>query len=285
MTPAPGRAALWMAGAIASFCALAVAGRVVGQSLTTFEIMLYRSVLGLGLVIAGAAAFGTLATIRARRMGLHLSRNLAHFAGQNLWFYAITVLPLAQVFALEFTAPVWAILLAPLVLGERLTRRGLTAAAIGFAGILIVTRPDPAALSPGLIAAAACAVGFALSMLFTKRLTRTESLTAILFWLNLMQLGFALAVTLAAGGPAPPAHLPWLVLIGVTGLSAHLCLTRALQLAPATIVGPMDFARLPVIALVGAAFYEEPIDALVLIGGAIIFAANWINLRPPRLRH
>jgi drug/metabolite transporter (DMT)-like permease len=81
-------------------------------------------------------------------------RNVIHFAGQNLWFYALTVLPLAQVFALEFTSPLWVILLAPLFLGERLTARALLAGLIGFAGVLVVARPDFGNLHPGLIAAA-----------------------------------------------------------------------------------------------------------------------------------
>ena len=93
------RAALWMSGAVLSLSVMAVAGRAAAFDLDTFEIMLYRSVLGLGIVLAVAGVMGRLGDIRAARLGLHAGRNLAHFAGQNLWFYAITVIPLAQVFA------------------------------------------------------------------------------------------------------------------------------------------------------------------------------------------
>lgn len=276
----PLAAALWMSGAIASFTLLAIAGRAMSVALDTFEIMLYRSTIGLIIVLIAGRALGLWPQIRARRMGLHLMRNLAHFAGQNLWLYAIAVLPLAQVFAFEFTTPIWGLLLAPLLLGERITVRGLAAAVIGFAGILVVARPDAAPLSPGLIAAALCAVGFALSLLFTKKLTTTESLVSIMVWLNAMQLVFSLIVTGHDGHiPVPPVALwHWMGLIGVTGLTAHVCLTRALQLAPANIVMPMDFARLPVIALVGLLLYGEAIDPLILLGGALILVANWINL-------
>ncbi len=277
------KAAVWMVGAITCFTLLAVAGRAVSVDLSTFEIMLYRSMIGLGIVLTVSAIAGTTGQIRMNRMGLHTVRNLSHFAGQNLWFYAITVLPLAQVFALEFTTPIWGLLLAPFFLGERLTRKGAIAAVLGFAGILIVARPMAATISPGLIAAALCAVGFALSPLMTKRLTRTETITCIMFWLNLMQLTFAFVIAVSDGRITPPpvATSHWMILIGVAGLGAHFCLTRALQSAPANVVMPMDFVRLPVIAVVAVILYHEPRDPLVFVGAALIFVGNWINLRQP----
>ena len=283
-TARPRVAALWMTGAIASFTLLAIAGRAVSVDLSTFEIMLWRSLIGLVIVLAAVAATGTRGSITTARLPLHLARNLAHFTGQSLWFYAITVLPLATVFALEFTTPIWGLLLAPFFLGERLRARGLAAAAIGFAGILLVARPSPATLSPGLAAAAACAVAFALSIMFTKRLTRHDPLIAIMFWLNLMQLGFSLAIAGHDGAIALPAaaRAHWMLLIGVAGLSAHVCLTRALQSAPATVVMPMDFARLPIIAIVAMILYAEPLDPLVFAGGALIFLGNWVNLHRER---
>jgi drug/metabolite transporter (DMT)-like permease len=277
-------AAFWMSGAIASFTILAVAGRAVSQDLSTFEIMLWRSLIGLAIVMSVIAATRSRDVITTARLPLHIARNIAHFAGQNLWFYAITVLPLATVFALEFTTPIWGLLMAPLFLGERLTRRGLVSAVIGFVGILIVARPTVATISPGLLAAAGCAIGFALSIMFTKRLTRDEPLLAIIFWLNLMQAIFSLCIAGYDQQIALPAteRLHWMLLIGVTGLTAHVCLTRALQAAPATIVMPMDFARLPVIAIVAMLIYGEPLDPLVFAGGALIFFGNWVNLRPRR---
>src|SRR6056297_3919492 len=115
------RAALWMLGAVVSFSAMAVGGRSVSFELDTFEIMMYRSLIGLALVTIIASSTGAHRTITGRKPGLHLIRNVFHFTGQNLWFYAITVIPLAQVCALEFTSPLWVLILSPLVLGERLT--------------------------------------------------------------------------------------------------------------------------------------------------------------------
>ncbi len=274
------RAALWMIGAICAFTLMAIAGRAVSFELDTFEIMLFRSLLGIVIVVAIAKYAGTLQQINRQRLGLHAIRNLSHFAGQNLWFYAITVLPLAQVFALEFTTPIWAIFLAPLVLGERITKIGILGALIAFLGILVVTRPGAVPLSPGIFAAAGAAIGFALSALFTRRLTRTATITCILFYLTTMQAAFGLIAAGYDGDIALPssATLPWLFVIGCAGLFAHFCLTKALSLAPASVVMPIDFVRLPVIAAVGVLLYAEPLDPLLLLGAALIFAGNYLNL-------
>jgi len=276
----PGLAVLWMTGAIVAFSAMAVAGRAVSFELDTFEIMMYRSFVGVVLVVSVAGALGRLGTVTRRDLPVHAARNLFHFAGQNLWFYAITVIPLAQVFALEFTSPIWVTLLAPLVLGERLTRLRLLTALLGFTGILIVARPDLGGLSPGVIAAAAAALGFAGSILLTKRLTRTETITCILFWLTLIQAVFGIVAAGWDGDIALPSATtaPWLLLIGCCGLLAHLCMTNALSLAPATVVVPMDFVRLPAIAVVGLWVYGEPIHIHVVLGAAMIFGANYLNI-------
>jgi len=269
-----------MIGAITSFTLMAIAGRTVSVELDTFEIMLFRSITGIIIVVSVAAYVGTFRQIGRNQLGLHATRNICHFAGQNLWFYAITVIPLAQVFALEFTTPIWVILLSPLLLKERLTGIGLLSAAIGFVGILIVTRPDPANINSGLVAAASCAVFFALTAIFTRKLTRTQSITTILFYLTTMQAVFGLICAGYDGDIALPSlqTLPWVVLIGCAGLLAHFCLTKALSIAPASVVMPIDFVRLPVIAIVGMLLYAEPLDALVFVGAAFIFAANYLNI-------
>lgn len=277
----PLAAALWMTGAIASFTAMAVATREIRGAHDTFEILAYRSVVGFCLVLIGAAVLGQLGRITTRRLGGHVVRNLFHFIGQSLWFWAITMIPLAQVFALEFTSPIWVILLSPLVLGERLTARKLLACALGFSGVWIVAQPDFTAIDPGVLAAIGAAFFFATTTLMTKALTRNEAIVSILFWLTLMQAGFGFAAVLADGTITPPslATLPWLVLIGIAGVSAHLCLTSALSLAPASSVVPVDFARLPIIAAIGAAFYAEPVEITLFLGAGLIFLGIWVNLR------
>jgi len=269
-----------MTGSIASFSMMAVAGREVSFALDTFEIMLFRSVVGVIIVAFAAVAFGTWHQINGQQFSLHFARNIMHFIGQNLWLYAVTVIPLAQVFALEFTSPIWVILLSPLLLGERITLIRAAAALMGFIGVLVVTRPDMAGINTGVIMAASSAIFFAFTIIFTKRLTLTQSITCILFYLTVLQLGFGLITAGYDGDIALPnaETLPWLVLIGVAGLLGHFCIANALAIAPATVVVPIDFARLPVIAVIGMLAYGEAFDLWVLLGAGIIFTGNYLNI-------
>ena len=279
MTPTV-RAAFWMTGAIASFTAMAVAGRAALTELDTFETMFYRSLIGIPIVTLVLAARGRLGEVRRAHFSLHLARNIAHFTGQNLWFFALTFIPLAQVFALEFTSPLWVIVLSPLILGERLTPMRALAAVMGFVGILVVARPDMDGINAGIISAASCAIFFALTIMLTKRLTRTQGITCILFYLTTMQLVFGLVAAGYDGDIAWPsaAALPFVILIGAAGLLAHFCMTNALALAPATVVVPIDFIRLPAIAVIGMLLYNEALDVWVFAGAAIIFAGNYLNI-------
>jgi len=272
---------MWMIGAIFSFTAMAVAAREISQTHDSFEIMAARSIIGLALVLIIGKAVGQLGHISGHRLSGHFWRNIVHFTAQNLWFWSLTMIPLAQVFALEFTSPLWVILLSPLFLGERLTLSKLAAAGLGFAGILIVARPDITNLSPGVLAAAGSALGFAATSILTKRLTRDEAIITILFWLTAFQAVFGiLAATYDGQVNWPTAEtLPWLGLIGVCGVLAHLSLTSALTLAPASFVMPIDFIRLPLIAVIGAMAYGEAIDPFVLGGGVVIFLGIWISIR------
>ncbi|WP_413221242.1 DMT family transporter [Tritonibacter mobilis] len=274
------RAAIWMIGAILSFSAMAIAGREASLSLDTFEIMMYRSFVGVIVVAVAITVLRRWHMVSTKRLAQHGLRNMAHFTGQNLWFYAVSVIPLAQVFALEFTSPIWVILLAPLLLGEKLTRMRGIAVTLGFIGILIVARPSPATFNIGLACAAGSAIFFALTNIATKRLTRNESIWSIMFWLTSMQLimgiifaGWDFDITL------PDAQsLPFILIIGCAGLSAHFCITNALSLAPAALVVPIDFARLPFIALLGWLIYGESVEIWLFVGAALILAGNFINI-------
>lgn len=285
--PANVRAALWMLGAVFGFISMALAGRQLTGLHDTFEIMLWRSVVGILTVLIAARIAGTWHKIRMRNMGLHLVRNLSHFTGQNLWFAALAMIPLAQLFAMEFSYPLWVALAAPFVLGEAMTRHKAMAVLLGFIGILIVTQPWAAGgLELGTLLAIGCAFGFAGSALATKRLTTRASLTEIMFWLSVMQAVFGLICAGFDGDIALPSaqSIPYLVIVGLAGLLGHSCMTRAFILAPASVCAPVDFLRLPLVAILGWALYGEAITLPIVMGGAVILMANWININAGRRR-
>jgi len=270
-----------MLGALTSFTAMALAGRELSNELDTFEIMMYRSVIGVFIVLTIARLSGSLNSISKQHFNLHLIRNICHFTGQNLWFYAIALIPFSQVFAFEFSSPIWVALLAPFFLGEKLTKTRLTTIVIGFLGILLVAQPTNITIGPGVAAAALCAVAFAGTFIATKLLSQTQSTTCILFWLATMQMVFGVLCSFYDGVVTLPslASLPLIVLVGCAGLLAHYCITTALKLAPVMIIAPIDFLRLPIIAIIGAIFYNEAINVWIIFGAIIIFSANYLNIR------
>jgi drug/metabolite transporter (DMT)-like permease len=276
-------AAFWMAGTLAMISLLAVAGREAMRTLPTMDMIFYRSWMSLPIVVLIVLVMGQkLDMLATRRLGMHAWRNAAHLAGQFTWFWAITQIPLAEVFALEFTTPLWVALLAPLILRERMTLPRIAAVVLGFIGALIVIRPAGMAISMGTASALACAVAYAFSYIAMKQLTRTERPLTILFWLSLFQGLYTTAMTFGRLTWPDPATWGWLVVVSLSGLAAHYCIARAFALADATIVTPMDYLRVPLIAIVGWLVYAEAFDPFVLIGGAVIAAANIVNLLAER---
>ena len=282
----PMKATVWMIGAMFSFSFMAVSGRELATNLNTFEIMLFRSIIGFLIVLAIGYFAKTLAEIKRDRLSLHLFRNLAHFSGQNLWFLAVASIPFSQLFALEFSTPVWVALLAPLFLGEVLTKQRVLAVILGFAGVLIVARPDINRFDFAIVAAVACAICFAGSMMATKSLTSDQSITCILFWLTLMQLAMGLVATVFTGTITFPEgiNIFWIVIVGIGGLTAHFCITNALALAPAIVVIPLDFMRLPLISVIGFLAYGEAFELPILVGAGVIFIAILLNLKAEKQR-
>ncbi len=283
--PSPARAALWMAAALTSFSIMAVSGREAGPVMPTADLLVWRSVIG-AIVVCAIMPFAALGTgqLRTKRLPQHFGRNLFHFFGQYCWYTAVTMIPLAQLFALEFTSPIWVALFAPLLLGERFTVWKAAAITMGFAGVLLVVRPIDVdvgfSLDEGQVWALLSAIGFAGNMIATKRLSATETSLCIVFYMTVMQAPMGMIVS--GGLPMVPPDLEialWTLALGLGGLSAHFCLAQAFRHADATVVAPMDFARLPLIAIVGMLAYGEALDPYVFAGGALIFLGNYLNIR------
>ena len=275
--PATLRGALWMGGAVLSFAAMAVAVRELQRHMGPFEILFLRSVVMLLIVAAMVPRAGTVA-LRTQRLGTHVSRNLLHFAGQYCWVYAIGALTLATVFAIEFTMPVWVALLAAVFLGERLRAHRLVQLACGLAGVLIILRPGAGAFHPAALVMILGSFCFAGTMIFTKRLSATDTPLDVLFWMSVVQTPIALAAALPRWVAPMAADLPWIAAIGIGSYTAHYCMTRSMQLVDATVAVPIDFIRLPLIAVIGAVYYDEAFDPLVFAGAAVIFAGTYYSL-------
>jgi drug/metabolite transporter (DMT)-like permease len=272
---------LWMTGALLSFCLMAVAFRKLAESLSIMEILATRNGLGLAVMVTLLILRSELRPlVRSRRPALTLFRNTIHLGAQYLWAMSVLLLPLATVFALEFSAPAWALLLAVPVLGERLTASRVGAVVLGLIGVLVILRPGLETFRPETLLVLAAAVGFAVTMITTKKLTMTDSTFAIIFWMNMIQLPLTLV-------PSDPlfvmklslGQLPAFAAVGVAGLASHYCLANAFRAGDASVVVPLDFLRIPLIAGIGWWLYGEALDALVFIGAGLIIVGVLWNLQ------
>lgn len=275
----------WMLGSLVSFAGVALSVRGLQGAMTVFEMLAVRNIGGLAILVAMAIfAPGADRTARMARPLVHLLRNLAHFAGQALWVWGVTVLPLAMVFALEFTTPAWVALFATLFLKERMTVARALAIALGFLGVVIILRPGLDGFRPEALAVVLAALFFGVQIVATKLLTGSNSTWTILFWMNLLQLPMNMIANWSLGhSPAIVGGLSWDIWlpalgIGVTGFLAHYCLTNAFRYGDATIVVPIDFLRLPLIALVGWLFFGETVEVPVLIGAAVVIGGVALGL-------
>jgi drug/metabolite transporter (DMT)-like permease len=222
---------------------------------------------------------------RPRRMGLNTLRNTVHYAAQYAWALSLTMLPLAMVFALEFTMPAWTVLLAIWILHERMTPSRIGVVVLGLVGVLVILRPGIASFNPAAVLVLLAAFGYAITMITTKQLTATETTFGIVFWMAVIQL----PLSLIGSDPTVFLHLegrhvlPALG-VGIAGLTSHYCLSNAFRAGDATLVIPLDFMRIPLIAVVGWAFYGERLDIFVLLGALIIVAGVLWNLRSETAR-
>ena len=269
---------LWMGGAVLSFLIMAIAVRELSDTMNTFEILTLRSIVGLAITFAFVMRFGW-HEIRTERLKLHLVRNVFHFGGQFGWFLGISLLPLATVFTLEFTIPVWAAMLAVIVLRERLHHARIIAIICGFGGVLIIMKPGAEVVDLASLIVVGAAFGYAVSYITTKPLVVTDSPLAILFYMNLMQLPFGLVPAIFTWVQPTTNDVLWIVLVGVTALTAHYCVTRAFQVADTLTVIPLDYLRMPLVAVIGYVFYQESFELTLFAGAIVIIAGNYYNIR------
>lgn len=271
---------------IGCFSMMAIAAREGGRVLPTADLLTWRSIIGAIIMISVVSmSNGGWSFIRTSNLPIHFGRNICHFLGQYCWYYAVTLIPMALVFAFEFTSPIWLAILAALFLGERFHRGKAWAIGLGFLGILLVARPGFAPLGEGQAFAFASSLFFALTMLWTKMLARQGSVMHVLFWMTIMQVPMGLIATWigpTGGLPQIPEtgwEILWVVILGFFGLLAHFSLTRAFSLADATLVVPVDYGRLPVIAIIGMMLYNEPLDPWIFAGAGLVLLGNWLNIR------
>ncbi len=273
----PGRAAAWMAGWLLLMVVIAVAGREATRELSVFQVMEMRSILGLLMIYPLIHMAGGLAAMKTRHLKWHAVRNTVHYGAQFAWLAALSLIPLAQVVAIEFTMPIWMVLLAAFFLGERIHVFKIVAVVLGVIGVALIVRPG-GELNHGQLIALLSAMGFAISVVMVKSLTRHDSAVLIMFWMLVIQSVIGLVPAVLVWQWPSASTWGWVVLVAFCGTFSHYCMARAMQHADATVVVPIDFLRVPLTALAGWAVYSERVDLLTVVGTALILCGNLVNV-------
>lgn len=270
--------AMWMVGALTSTSMMAVSIREIGPGLSPFQILFIRSFIGLVVVATMIRLSGRTQQFFTNQPKLHFARSFFHFCGQYGWITGLTLLPLAEVFAIEFTAPIWTIILAAAFLNERITPAKVGSIFLAIVGVFIIVKPGDEIINPASLLVLATAVFFAASYVVTKLLAYTESPLTVLLYMSAVQcfLGFVFGI---AGWVQPAlSQWLWILALALAGLAAHYSITKALQIADTSMVVTIDLLRLPLISLVGIIVYGEYGTITLFVGGLLILVGNALNI-------
>jgi drug/metabolite transporter (DMT)-like permease len=267
-------AALLMVAAAAVTSVQGLLIRVAADSgIHAFEIAFFRSFFGfVAMAVVVLATTRRVPRVTALRpLG---GSSLFHLMAMLSFFYGMAMMPLAESAALTFTAPLFGTLAAALFLGERVHARRWIAILVGFLGVLVVLRPGmvPVGIGPALVLFST--VAFAGVTVLVKRMTATEATTSVVFYQSLFVSVLTLPAALPVWTTPDPTMLAWLALIGALSTAGWLCFTRAFALADASALLPLEFTRLPFVALLGYLAFGEVPDVWVWVGAAVIFASG-----------
>ena len=262
-----------MLGAMILFSTMGVFIKLSSSQLHPLEVVFFRNFLALFFLTPWI--FHQRATVfKSNRKKLYTLRAVFNVVGMAAGFTALTLIPLAEATALSFTAPLFATLGAVLILGEIVRQRRIIAIFFGFLGMLIILRPGIEAVSPGALLAIANAITIAITVLIVKKLTTTEKPITIVAYMALLQTPMALIPALFYWEWPSLITWTWLFCLAGAGTIGHLMYTKAIQLAEVSQLQPIDFVRLPIIALFGYIVFTEQPSIWVWIGGAVIFLST-----------
>jgi drug/metabolite transporter (DMT)-like permease len=278
------RGALWMTVAAVFFTVMAVAVRYLSGTIPPIEMVAARGLVAITTVGPWLMRSGV-SGLRATRPGLLAVRAVITAVAVYTWFYALGHLKLADAVTLHFTLPLFGVVLAVLILREKVGMHRWGATIVGFLGVLVVLRPGVNEFTLATAAVLVSAACYALASIQSKILMRTENAGIIVFYMNAFIIAFIAVPTAIQWVTPTPAQAALLIAVGGCNTLAQLAIQRAFHVADASAVLPFDFLRLPITALAGFVLFAERPDIWTGIGALIIFASAWyIAWRERRLR-
>ena len=269
--------------AVAIFSCMDALIKWLSATYPTIEIVFFRSCFAFVPLLA-ALLKGGRGALRTRRPLAQAGRAMVGLVSMVAFFYCFRIMPLADVFGIAFSAPLFVTALSVPLLGERVGIRRWSAVAVGFVGVLIMLRPDSGVFASASWIALFATVLYALGQIFVRDLTKTETTTGIVFYVTLTTT-VASAVAMPFQWVTPSAvDAPLLAAVGILGGVAQLAFTRAFRLAPAAVISPFDYTGLLYAAVIGYAVWGDVPTLPFLIGAAIVIASGlYILHRETRL--
>lgn len=271
--PDPIQAALLALGACVFFAFLSATVKHLSGEMHGFAITFWRNLFGFVFMIPWLWRHG-LGSLRTGRFGTYLFRSGLSVISMMCGFTALAYMPIANATSLSFTAPLFATILAALILKERVRLRRWTATLLGFAGVMIVLQPGSTGIGLGELLVIVSAFLAATVSVIVKTLSRSESSQAIVTYMVLLATPLALGPALFYWTWPSLAAWPYVVALGLFGTLGHLCWTRAFALADASAVVPYDYSRLIFATGLGIAWFGERPDHWFWVGSAVIIAAG-----------
>lgn len=259
--------------AMLMFTIMGISIRLSSEQLHVLEIVFFRNALAIIILAPVLLRMGR-DSIRMHRPGLYYGRAAINFCGMLAGFTALTLIPLAEMTALSFTGPIFVTIGAAMFLGEVIRIRRMVAIAFGFVGAMIILRPGFADISIGTMLALASALSIAAASLVVKKMTKTESATAIVFWMVMMQAPIALVPMLFFWEMPTTQTWLWLWIMALSGTAAHMLFTRSCSMVEITSLQPLEFAKLPFAVVLAWLVFDELPDMFIWIGGAVIFSST-----------
>ncbi|OED35259.1 hypothetical protein AB833_30895 [Chromatiales bacterium (ex Bugula neritina AB1)] len=261
------------------FASMHACVRYLSEDIHPFEIAFFRNLFGV-MFLAPFIMRNGARLLRTRHFNWHLLRAGINVFAMLIFFYALSITPLATVQALSFTAPLFTTVLAVFLLGERVRFRRWAAVLAGFVGVLIILRPGAQPIEFGAILVLLSAAIWALTMIIIKRLSNTDSPLTITAYVTLFLTVMSLPPALWVWSWPDGWHWFWFVVAGFTGTMGQLCVAKAFAYADATLVLPFDFAKIIWGALLGFLFFGEYVSAYTWIGAVVIFGgATYVAYR------
>lgn len=270
---APAQGALWMAGAAVCFSGMIVLLRLAVDEMHPFQVAFFRNAFGLMFMLPWIAHTG-FGALRTKRIGTYSWRAATGLVAMLSWFMALSMMPLAEAVSLSFTSPLFATIGAALFLGEIVRARRWSATAVGFLGVLIIVRPGVEAVTPAALLVLLSALAGAMSALLVKSLSRTEPSRAMVTYMTLFLTPLSLIPALFVWQTPSLLVIGIMVAVGALATVAHLMFTHAMHLADASAVIPLDYLRLPLVALFGVILFDEHMDGWSWFGAAVIIGAT-----------